>query len=379
MLKTSNRRLDWLIACISLLCCASQLSFGAEKSQPKPVRLLYVASPGVRNYVEWGGHGVLVFAIDDGHRFVKRISLESYGLDEKGRVLNIKGICADAATGRLYVSTLRQLIAIDLLSDQVLWQRAFDLGCDRMSISPDGKVIYLPSLEKDVWYVVEAKTGQEIKRLAPKSRSHNTVFGRDGKWVYLAGLGSPLLSVAKTDGHVLERTIGPFGDRIRPFTVNGNQSLVFVNVNGLLGFEVGDLETGKRIHRVEVADVPRGKPKRHGCPSHGIGLTPDETQVWVCDGFNSRLHVFDVMTEPPKQIDSIALREQPGWVTFTIAGDLAYASTGEVIDVETRAIVAALRDEEGRPVHSEKMLEIDFLGERPIANGDQFGIGRVTP
>jgi hypothetical protein len=81
-------------------------------------RLLYVASPGVRNYVEWGGHGVLVFDIDHGHRFVKRISLEGYGADDKGNVLNVKGVCASAARGRLYVSTLRQLICIDLLSER---------------------------------------------------------------------------------------------------------------------------------------------------------------------------------------------------------------------------------------------------------------------
>src|SRR5688500_9246608 len=36
-------------------------------------RLLYVAAPGIRNYLEYGGHGILVFNIDDGHKFVRRI------------------------------------------------------------------------------------------------------------------------------------------------------------------------------------------------------------------------------------------------------------------------------------------------------------------
>src|SRR5262249_4602262 len=36
-------------------------------------RLLYVAVPGIRNYLEYGGHGLLVFDIDRGHRFVRRI------------------------------------------------------------------------------------------------------------------------------------------------------------------------------------------------------------------------------------------------------------------------------------------------------------------
>jgi DNA-binding beta-propeller fold protein YncE len=368
-----------LLALVALVPVVANGPACANEEPARSKRYLYVASPGVRNYVEWGGHGVLVFDIDDHHRFVKRLSLKGYGVNEAGKVLNIKGICACAATGRLYVSTLRHLIGLDLLSGKVLWQKSFDLGCDRMSIAPDGRIIYLPSLEKDAWYVVDAATGDEIKRLVPKSRSHNTVYGADGRHVYLAGLGSHLLSVARTDNHTIERTVGPFGDNIRPFTVNGAQSRVFANVDGLLGFEIGDLTSDKPIQRIEVTGFPLGKPKRHGCPSHGIGLVPDERELWVCDGFNSRLHVFDVTVMPPRQVGAIALREQPGWVTFSIDGTRAYPSTGEVIDVSTRKIVATLADEEGRPVHSEKLLEIDFVGDQPIRNGDQFGVGRVVP
>lgn len=351
----------------------------AEDREPNLKQLLYVASPGVRDYVDWGGHGVLVFDINDSHHFVKRIPLDGYGIDGKGKILNVKGICANASTGRLYVSTLEQLICVDLLTDDVLWEKSFDLGCDRMSISPDGKVIYLPSLEQDAWYIVDATTGEEIKRLLLKSRSHNTVCGLDGKFIYLAGLGSPLLSVASAEDNSVERTIGPFGDVIRPFTINGTQTLVFANVNGLLGFEIGDLTTNHVIHRVEVKGFPIGKPKRHGCPSHGIAITPNEREIWLCDSFNSRLHIFDATVMPPQQGDSIALRDEPGWITFSLDGTLAYPSTGEVIDAKSRKIVATLSDEEGRPVHSEKMLVIDFIDGKPIQTGDQFGLGRLVP
>jgi hypothetical protein len=341
-------------------------------------RLLYVASPGVRDMVEWGGHGVLVFDIDSGHRFVKRISLDGYGVDKTGKVLNVKGICATASTGRLYVSTLEQLLCIDLLTDKVLWQKSFDLGCDRMSISPDGKTVYLPSLEQKAWYIVDAETGNEVKRLILNSKSHNTICGLDGKRVYMAGLGSPILSVTFTDSNSVQQTVGPFGNVIRPFTVNGAQTRVFANVNDLLGFEVGDLTTNKVIDRVEVKGFAKGPTKRHGCPSHGIGLTPDEREIWLCDGFNSRLHIFDATVSPPRQGESIALREQPGWVTFSRDGTYAYPSTGEIIDAKSRKIVATLSDEEGRPVHSEKMMEIDFKDGKPFETADQFGLGRVV-
>jgi hypothetical protein len=351
---------------------ATEINSGRE-------RLLYVASPGIRDNLEWGGHGVLVFDINHAHRFVKRISLDGFGVNKVGKILNMKGICANAHTGRLYVSTLEHLLCIDLVTDKVLWEKSFGLGCDRMSISPDGKVIYLPSLEREAWYIVDAATGNETSRLVLKSKSHNTVCALDGKQIYLAGLGSRLLSVVSTDKLAVRQTIGPFGGFIRPFTINGAGTLVFATVNGLLGFEIGDLETGKVTHRVEVKGFPVGPPKRHGCPSHGIALAPDEREVWLCDAFNSRLHIFDNTVSPPQQGDSIALREQPGWITFSRDGTFAYASTGEVIESKSRKIAATLGDEEGRPVHSEKMMEIDFAGGKPSATGDQFGLGRVVP
>jgi len=362
-----------------LLVAFAGISIAATELEPNRQRMLYVASPGIGNNLELGGHGVLVFDIDHGHRFVKRVPLDGHGIDKSGKVLNMKGICANARTGRLYVSTLEQLLCIDLVTDKVLWEKSFDMGCDRMSISPDGKVVYLPSLEQTAWYIVDAATGEEIGRLALNSKSHNTVCSLDGKRVYLAGLGSPLLNVASTDDNSVQQPVGPFSNFIRPFTINGAHTLVFANINGLLGFEIGDLSTNKVIHRVGVTGFPMGAPKRHGCPSHGIALTPDEREIWLCDSFNSRLHIFDATVSPPRQGDSIALREQPGWITFALDGTFAYPSTGEVIDAKSRKIVATLTDEEGRAVHSEKMMEVDFRDGKPFETGDQFGLGRVLP
>jgi DNA-binding beta-propeller fold protein YncE len=225
--------------------------------------------------------------------------------------------------------------------------------------------------------VVDALTGDVVKKIVTKSGAHNTVYAPDGKHAYLAGLRSPLLTVTETTDHTAGRTVGPFSASIRPFTVNGRGTLCFVNVNELLGFEVGDLATGKMLHRVEVQGVKQGPVKRHGCPSHGIGLTPDEKELWVTDAANSRLHIFDATVMPPKQLESIPLRDQPGWVTFSIDGRYAYPSTGDVIETATRKIIVGLNDETGADVQSEKMLEIDFWGDQPIRAGDQFGVGRI--
>jgi hypothetical protein len=360
---------------VMIVLVGSILLANIGRAQEHEERRLYVAAPGIRDYLEYGGHGLLVFDIDHGHKLIKRIP--TAGLKPDGKPDNVKGVCASAATGRIYVGTTTTLTSLDLVSEKILWERTYEGGCDRMAIAPDGRTIYLPSFEKDHWNVVEALDGSVLARITPKSGSHNTVYGLDGSHAYLAGLKSPMLTVADASKHRAERVVGPFSAPIRPFTINGRQTLCFVNVNGLLGFEIGDLSTGKMLHRVEVAGFKAGPVKRHGCPSHGIGLTPDEKEIWVVDGFNKRLHIFDATVMPPKQVASLEVREEPGWITFSIDGRYAYPSTGEVIDVASRKTLTTLADEQDRPVLSEKMVEVDFLEGKPIRTGDQFGLGRV--
>lgn len=335
---------------------------------------LYVAEPGIRNYVEYGGVGVLVFDMDNGYRFVRRIPSEDVPKGEAPQ--NVKGIAASAATSRLYVTTLGHVMAFDLMSDKKVWDRVLDGGADRLAVSPDGKLLYVPTLEGPYWTVLDALTGDERARVMTKSGAHNTIYGPDGKRVYLAGLKSNLLDVADPATHTVVQQVGPFSNVIRPFTINGAQTLCFVNVNDLLGFEVGDLKTGKMLHRVEVNGYAKGPVKRHGCPSHGVALTPDERELWLSDGANSAIHIFDARVMPPKQVASIQVRDQPGWITFSMDGRHALPSTGEIIDTKTRKIVATLTDEAGRMVQSEKVVEVVFSGKTVVRTGDQFGIGR---
>jgi hypothetical protein len=249
-------------------------------------------------------------------------------------------------------------------------------GCDRLSISPDGKTLYVPSFEGPHWNIIDAGDGKTEKKIVMNNRAHNTLYGADGSHVYLEGLASHELHVVDTRREEVISTVGPFVNNIRPFTVNGTQTICYVNCDGLLGFEVGDIRTGKKLHSVEVQGYQQGPVDRHGCPSHGIGLTPDETELWVSDGHNKAMHIFDNTVMPPKQMTTLKLRDQPGWITFSIDGKHAYPSTGEVYETQSKKLVAALNDEAGRQVGSEKLLEIVFDGNEPSAAGDQFGVGR---
>ena len=71
---------------VCLLCASwfflTNLSVSAAEGPVQ--RRLYVATPCIRNDLEYGGHGLVVFDIDQGHRFVKRIP--SAGRDDAGKM-----------------------------------------------------------------------------------------------------------------------------------------------------------------------------------------------------------------------------------------------------------------------------------------------------
>jgi DNA-binding beta-propeller fold protein YncE len=370
-LMIALRRLLFVVATAAGIA----LSTIAASSPNGEHHYLYVAEPGIRNYVEYGGVGVIVYDMDNGHKFVKRIPTFPEVAGQE--VENVKGVAANAKTGRLYVSTIKRVAAIDLQTEKVVWSKEYEGGADRLAVSPDGKTLYIPSLEGPHWHAVDAASGNVIAKVITNSGAHNTIYGADGKRVYLAGLKMPKLLIADPSTNKVVQEVGPFSNVVRPFTVNSAETLCFVNVNDLLGFEIGDMRTGKVLHKVEVTGFEKGPVKRHGCPSHGVGLTPDETELWLADGHNERMHIFDATVMPPKQVTSIKLRDQPGWVTFSLDGRFAYPSTGEVIDTKTKKIVVALSDEMKRVVQSEKVVEIvKDAGGRVVRTGDQFGVGR---
>jgi DNA-binding beta-propeller fold protein YncE len=357
-----------------ILFISADIPPSRDAAAPVMKRYLYVAVPGIRDYLGYGGHGILVFDIDKNHQFVKRIHTNGFHPDKTPS--NVKGIAVSLSLNSIYISTIESLQRIDLTTEKIVWEKFFEGGCDRMSISPDGKTMYLPSFEKGFWNVIDCNTGDIIKKIEVFKRAHNTIYSRSGNYVYLDDIASPWLYVADAKKLELVNKIGPFGNFVRPFTINGKETLVYATVDSLLGFEVGDLKTGKKLTRVEVEGWNLGPVRRHGNPSHGIGLTPDEKELWVADGHNMRVHVFNAV-EPYQQLTTIPLQDMPGWITFSIDGKYVYPSSGEVIDVKTRKILTTLQDEFHNNVASEKMVELDFINNKAVKAGDQFGIGRL--
>src|SRR6185503_21330368 len=90
-------------------------------TSPPVKKYLYVAVPGIRDYLGYGGHGILVFDINNHHRFVKRIPTRGFHPDKTPS--NVKGIAVSIPLNSIYISTVESLQRIDLTTNKLVWEK----------------------------------------------------------------------------------------------------------------------------------------------------------------------------------------------------------------------------------------------------------------
>jgi DNA-binding beta-propeller fold protein YncE len=352
-----------------------------DSFRPRARQLIYVTMPGSLEQPGWGnGTGIVVLDVNNGWKFVKRIPTWEYAGSMSPE--QVSGVAASPVTNLIYVASRGRLGAFDMASDKMAWTTTLDgKCCERPQVTPDGRFIIVGSDLQDYWYKLDARTGKLISIIsAPESpNAHNLNLSGDGKLAFMSP-NNKVMSVADIETGKTIRTIR-FADNIRVFVLNTDSSKIYANNNNFLGFIIADANSGQILKTVEVTSVDwRSKwdvtPRpvvAHGCPSHGIALTPDGKEIWLADGIFNKIHIFS-NTDDPKEIDTIdsVAGKGPFWLTFGLDGKYAYASSGDIIDVKTHKIVGQMKDEYGRTMYSEKLLDITFNNGHAQRVSNQF-------
>jgi hypothetical protein len=337
-------------------------------------RYLYMSTPDA-SQPGGSGNGILVFDIDQGHKFVRRIEIPF----KEG----LRGFCGNLKRHALYYSsTARRLGAFDLESEKVLWERQYDTGCDRASITPDGSKLYVPT---GWWYrgedggvlIVNPENGEVQKRIQLGKfglGAHNSIATLDGKYVFLGTETNLWVFRPEDDSEVDHfQDVGEYG--VFPFTVDSANHYIYICLGQHVGFDVIDLQ-GHSVERVFAHD-PAEPDKAISHRTHGAGLTPDERELWISDQVGEKLFVFDATLHPPRETGHIKLSQGGhGWITFSLDGKYGWCHTPDVIDVASKKVIATLKDENGKPVCGSKFIEVHFQGSKVVAMGDQFAVGR---
>ena len=395
---------------------------GAPAPRSHNRHLLFIATPG------GGGaddeSGIVVLDGDHNWRFVKRLS---YGLPAARMPgPEISGIAASVPENKIYVTTDGgDMLAFDLTTDKIVWDfkgekspvattrggAATDGCCERPYTLPGGHALLVASAYNHWWWFIDAHTGKVLGKIDTPDvpNSHNLTVTADGKMAALASLtpisaalapkssaahlyGKPNVAIADLNGNSGKvRCYIHFDDAPRPLTMNHDGSLIYVNVNNLDGFEIADTKTCKMIKRVELpgnlwkakwAD-PDNHYFGHGLPSHGIGMTPDESEIWVTDAVNDAWQIWDNPGDGRNPIynPSKTVKIQPGvgssWITMSNDGKLAFVGDGSIIDVRAHRVIGIMKDEYGNPIHTTEKVDYMTFDEngKMTETTNQFAIG----
>lgn len=189
-------------------------------------RYLYLASPDGAQTATSSGKGLLVFDIDADFRFVRRIANTNF-------FSGVRGLTGCQATHSLYYSTTtRHLGRFDLETGEVVWDRQYSGGCDRSSVTLDGRKVFAPTgwweaSDNGGFVVIDGMTGDELRRIKVGTGAHNSIVSLDGKRLYL-GTTTTLTVFNPEDESVIRQIpdVGEYG--VFPFTIDHRQRHAFV-------------------------------------------------------------------------------------------------------------------------------------------------------
>jgi WD40 repeat protein len=381
----------------STLRVAVTASNGAGRSRPAlsaHTAVVAAAATGAVRHLEYvlDDGRISVYDMGNAQQLVKTITLPQTSD-------GIRGAAVAPASHLLFISHGGDgggngdgsVLAYDLLGERVVWSVRLSSGIDSGAVSPDGSRLYMPSGENassGIWNVLDTRTGAVIGTIQGGAGAHNTIASRDGRYVYLGGRNHDYLDVYETaTGHVSE--IGPLVGGVRPFTVNGSNTVAFTTATGFDGFQVSSVTSRRVLFTVSFGAVPSGF--RYSAPSHGISLSPDETQLYVVDAVHKQVQVYDVSGVArgvaPKHVGAIPVAgwggsetpcaydcAQDGWLQHSLDGRFVYVGdSGEVIDTATRGVLTTLPT----LANTRKFLEIDWSGGVPVATSGRSGTGYV--
>jgi hypothetical protein len=335
---------------------------------------------------------ISVYDMDNEYRLVKTISLPQ---TDSG----IRGVSVAPAQHLLLISYGGDggsfgggsVLAYNLIEERVVWTVNISAGIDSGAVSPDGTKLYEPTGENNssgVWNILSTANGAVLGTIQGGSGAHNTVVSNNGRYVYLGNRDTDDLGVYDTTtGEV--HNVGPLKSTVRPFTVNGSNTLAFTTATEFDGFQVSSITSGKVLFTTSFGSTPSGFP--FSAPSHGIGLSPNEKELYVIDSVNKEVRFYSV-SEVLGGVAPTLLGVVPvagltgeeedcaydctrgGWIQLSIDGRLLFVGdSGAVIETATRKVVTTIPT----LLNTKKSLEVEWAGGVPVASSERTGVGQV--
>ena len=263
---------------------------------------------------------------------------------------HVHGVAVQADGRRLFatIESDNTLKVVDTATDHVISTLKLTGRPNQCAVTPDGRFVGVPIRDGNSVDIVDVTKHRVVKTL-PVKVPHNCFNAGSNRYMFVTSMGEDKVNMVdlETMKYVAEV---PLGGVPRPLAVSKDGKTLYVALSNLHGFVIADVSTKKVIQRVEMpAEHPHPRPRKFepiDTLTHGLGLTPDEKELWVTSLLDDCMYVYDLGTK--QIVGRVATGDGPNWVTFSPDGKYCCVSNSEggdcsIIDVKARREVARLK------------------------------------
>jgi YVTN family beta-propeller protein len=299
-----------------------------------------------------GTQGTVLYVGNSGGDDISIIDLGSLKLvgNIKLGAERVHGVTVQPDGRRLFTTTEgdHALKIIDTATKKIIGRVQLQGRPNQVAVTPDGKYVAVPIRDGDSVDVVDV-VQQKIVKVLPIKEPHNALNIGSNRYFYVSSMGSHEINVIDLEKMDYSAVI-PVGGRPRPFVVAPGGNTMYVALANLHGFVIVEIAAEKAIQRVEMpAEHATLRSLQHETPdtmTHGLGLTPDGTEVWVTSLMDDCVYIYDLKAK--KITGRVVTGVGPNWVTFSPDGKYICVSNADsndvsIIDIETRREVARIK------------------------------------
>ena len=270
-----------------------------------------------------------------------------------------------APDGRtLYVSRGHRgdVVAFDVTTGNMLWKVPIPgLRSDHMTISRDGRRLYVSALTDNHVYVVDTARAEVTGSFPTGEWPHDNHLSHDGKLVYNGSIGNIVAppeargqyALTLADATTLEvRRTYVFEAGLRPYVLSEDETRMYAQLSEYHGLIEYDLGKGEVLRRLDLP-VDEGVTEEDydfEAPHHGLALSGDgET---LCAAGRASDYVALVSVSEWRPLAIIDAGDAPGWAATGPGGTHCFvpntrADTLSVVSYASRREVARVKVGDG--------------------------------
>jgi DNA-binding beta-propeller fold protein YncE len=316
-----------------------------------------------------------------GQQIVEAAGGENYAQDldvsPNGRVLYVsRGHRGDVAAFSIRTGRLRWKVAIP------------GLRSDHMTISEDGRRLYVSALTEDEVEVVDTRLHLIVDRFDSGQWPHDNHVSPDGRRIYNGSIGNIVApedsreaaaggespyELTVVDSRTLEPVHSyPFERGIRPYVITHDEKRMYAQLSQYHGLIEVDLQKGEITRRLKlpIDDGATEDDYDFEAPHHGLAITPDEKTL--CAAGRASDYVALVSARRVKPTAIIDVDDAPGWAAVNASGKRCFvantrADTLSVISFAKRKEIERLEVGDGP-----KQIEVARLARRALCTSKRL-------